>query len=386
MPLLENSLNPRLNYYPATLTKGKEWYISFYAFNSATNKLKRKRIKTNRISSKTERLKYARNLIKELNEKLSNGWSPFIEEKASRSFIPIKEAIKIYENHTFKNLEKSSIRCYKSFLKPLIKWIDKNNSKMYCYSFDSYVSSKFLLYLKNSKELKPRTFNNYLEFYKKLFKWLAEYEYITVNPFSKFRKEKVNKKSKNRVAFTRTELAKLFSFLEQSNIRYCIICQLIYYCLLRPDDIVKLKRNQIDVKNHVIYINEDETKNDKNSTRVIPYHLDKYLNFLELEKVKSNEFIFSENRTFKAGTKQLDTRELARYWNNHVRKNMGYDLTKKLYSLKDTGITNMLSDGISPAFVQFQADHSSLEITNKYIHNNIPEGFEQLRNKMKSIF
>ena len=33
------------------------------------------------------------------------------------------------------------------------------------------------------------------------------------------------------------------------------------------------------------------------------------------------------------------------------------------YSLKDTGITNMIASGVPVSFVQQQADHSSLEMT-----------------------
>jgi hypothetical protein len=38
-----------LDYIPAKITEGKEWYVSFYAFNPVKGRLERKKIKLNRI-------------------------------------------------------------------------------------------------------------------------------------------------------------------------------------------------------------------------------------------------------------------------------------------------------------------------------------------------
>lgn len=49
-------------YRPAVLHTGKEWYISFYAFDPASEKLKRKRIKINYIEKVAERRRYANDM------------------------------------------------------------------------------------------------------------------------------------------------------------------------------------------------------------------------------------------------------------------------------------------------------------------------------------
>jgi integrase len=53
----------------------------------------------------------------------------------------------------------------------------------------------------------------------------------------------------------------------------------------------------------------------------------------------------------------------------------------KLYSLRDSGIIQMLQDGISPEEVMKQADHSSLEITTIYVKHANPSGSEQIKKK-----
>ena len=53
---------------------------------------------------------------------------------------------------------------------------------------------------------------------------------------------------------------------------------------------------------------------------------------------------------------------------------------RDVYSLKDLGITDMLAAGVSPAFVQGQADHSDLSITAVYAHTRTKAAYNELRN------
>jgi hypothetical protein len=55
--------------YP-DLHTGKEWCISFYAFNPARNEMRRKRIKLNHIKKIGDRRKYVNRLLKRLVTKL----------------------------------------------------------------------------------------------------------------------------------------------------------------------------------------------------------------------------------------------------------------------------------------------------------------------------
>lgn len=57
----------------------------------------------------------------------------------------------------------------------------------------------------------------------------------------------------------------------------------------------------------------------------------------------------------------------------------------KLYSLRDSGIVQLLQDGVSPEEVMKQAGHSSLEITTVYVKYANPGASEQIKNKA-SVF
>lgn len=76
-------------YRPAALHTGKEWFISFYAYDPASEKLKRKRIKINYIKSITERRRYAYGLIRRININLEQGWNPFMEDRGTKAYRKI---------------------------------------------------------------------------------------------------------------------------------------------------------------------------------------------------------------------------------------------------------------------------------------------------------
>lgn len=51
----------------------------------------------------------------------------------------------------------------------------------------------------------------------------------------------------------------------------------------------------------------------------------------------------------------------------------------QFYSLKDTGITNMIDSGVPVSFVKQQADHSDLSMTGTYLGKNLKRANEKLR-------
>lgn len=380
MSVNSTSPKPHIPYYPAYLSEGKIWYITFYVTNPYTDLLQMKRIKVNRIKSIPERRKFARNLVKEINRKLESGWNPFIEEAKAKHFHTLLSAIETYKKTKYKELEGNSIRSYDSFLKKLSEYVEKRDKQMYCISFDRNRASDFILQIKEDPKVGNRTFNNYLNFYQTFFEWMKGVNYISLNPFIGIPKVSRRKIKKTRTILTRQELHRLVEWLTVDHPRFLAASMLMYYCFLRNDDICHLKPSSFDLKNNLIFIHADETKNDNESYRVIPKALEKYLLPLDIENTPKDWYIFSQkNYAFTAGPTQLNSRYFSKYWSDKLRPALKFPMNLQFYSLKDTGITNLMADGISPAYIQGQADHSSLEITNKYIHSRTPEGFLQIR-------
>lgn len=385
MSILQNFTNSSYKFYPAYLSIGKEWVIVYYVFNPYTNEMQRFRMRINRIKSITERRKVARTIITEINQKLYNGWNPCIKEENKVMFTSMLELIELYKKSKFSELEPNSKRSYESFLQKLKVYIEFVNTNMYAHDFTPVHASAFMLNIK--KRVGHRTYNNYLQFCKILFNWFVEHDYMQVNPFAKLQPVRKKLCKKKRISFTREEIHHLIDFLDKKHPRFSVVCQLIYYCLLRPDDIVELKKSSFDLDRNLIYIRAEETKNQHDSYRVIPSVMDEIIRNLNIEKLTESDYLFSDTKNYglMPGKVKLCPRKFSRMWSSIVRPVMKWGLEYQLYGLKDTGITNMLADGISPAFVQGQADHSSLEVTNKYVHTRTPEGYEEIRNLMKKI-
>jgi integrase/recombinase XerD len=371
------------NYYPAKLTKGKIWYISYYIRNPYTEELERIRIKVNRIKNLQERARYCRKVLIELNNKLYNGWNPYLDDNSTRMFVKLTDAINTYKESKYRDIEKNSKRSYDSFLNRFLDWLEKYHPDISCSHFCKRHASDFMIFIRDKKNISGSTYNNYLTYFRSVFAWLEKMDYVPENYFKSIDKAKKLTK-KVRRTFTNDELKTLIEFLKSENERYLAICMLCYYSLLRPDDIIKLRASDFDLKNSVIKIDASRTKNDHDSLRVIPEALEPFLKCLDLENRPSNEFLFTLEK-FTAGTKNLDARKVAKYWANKVRKGCGFGMDLQFYSLKDTGITNMMADGISPLYVQGQTDHHSIEVTEKYTHKKTPEGFEQIRKLSRKI-
>lgn len=386
MSELQKFTDRTIKYRPAQLRTGKLWYVEFYVYNPFTDSMVRKRVKINRVKRAQDRRRYAEQLICEINKKLFSGWNPYTEHDRTRQFMKLSDAIDTYRNSKYKELSENSRRSYNSFFGHLAQFIEMNGyDDIFVGQFSPVVASELMLFVKQNPNVSNRTYNNALAFYRTLFNWFIEFNYIKENPFSAMKKIAKRFTQKKRTYLTREELHMLRTAMEKENPRYLAACMLCYYCFLRDADIVSLRLANFDLLRKVIYIRACDTKNDKDSTRVIPVALERYLSAIPWERISDDDYIFSDAHTFMPGKKKMCPREIGRYWAKKVRPLTGFGMDKQFYSLKDSGISNLMADGVSASFVQRQADHSSLEVTQKYLHNTMPEGYEQLRNVAKDI-
>jgi len=381
--------NPSLlNFIPPRLTKGKEWYISFYSTYPATGKLRRVRIKLNRIKSISQRNAVAKRLISELSVKLLSGWNYFIEAEAPKSYHFLFSVLDTFINVHAKELEEHSMRSYRSYVKILKAFLLRKgySDKMYVINFDRRLASDLMIEIKEG-DYSLRTYNNYLQFYTSLFNWLLEFNYIATNPFSHIKKIPKKRLIKIRQPLSEDHRAELKRFLLEieGNNNYYVMCLLCYYCFLRPNEISLLRVKDIDQNRQLVSVSETIAKNDNVSYRTIPDVMMPYIKKLKLNN-PPDYYLFSMDVTgeFIPGKKRAEGRETARYW-SYIRQSLNWPMWLQFYSLKDTGITNMLSDGVATNFVQGQADHSSLSMTSIYAVKKSSAAEEQIRKKSKAF-
>ncbi len=378
---------PLVRFYPAEICENKDWYVKFYVWNPFRGCMALRRVKVNRVKNIRERRMFARNLAREINAKLEAGWNPFVEQETRKGFHKFLDALDTYMSVQEKEREANSLRCYKSFVKKLTTWLCEvyRRPDLYAYEFDKPLATAFMLWVKQQPKVSHRSYNNHLTFYRALFNWLVQFDYTKVNPFAAIKKNPKNLTKKNRKSFTNEQLRALVDFLKKENPRYLAACMLTYYCFLRPDDLTYLRAASIDLKNSVIKVNAEDTKNDNTSYKTIPLALEPYLECLQLDRCDKNHYVFGHHKKFTPSAKRIDSREVARYWSTVVRKKLSWGMELQFYSLKDTGISNLLADGVGANYVQGQADHSSLEVTNEYVVSRTPEGHEMIRQRARVI-
>ena len=371
-----------LEYIPAKLSQGTEWYIYFYVTDPATNRLHRVRKKINRIKNRRERLKIARQMILAINERLALGWNPLIEKHAPKSGSDIYKAFDAFLTAKSKTAESNSLRCYKSFIDAMKRWLKSRSSckgHLSAMAFTPQVAEEFMRDIDENDGISAQTYNNYLRFFIILFNWMKGKGYVQQNPFDGIKRKSKRLIKKKRRMMTDEELSTLTEFLRKHNPNYLALCLCCYCCFMRPKEIALLRCGDIDLKKQTIHIRSEIAKNDNDSYRTIPDDMLPYLKALDLSDPNSYVFSDSPDFTFRSGRKRVLTQYIARYWSDVIRPACGFPMELQFYSLKDTGITNMLGSGVPVSFVKQQADHHSLAMTSIYL-GQIREANTALKN------
>lgn len=368
-----------LEYIPASLHENKEWTIVFYAKDPQTGKLRRKRIKVNKIKRIRDRRIVAKKMIMNINRKLEEGWNPFIEAETARNYEPLELVLKAFERDK-RDLRPDSKRTYESELKFLRNYLqEKGTLDKYAIAFDKYDAIDYMEQCWDKRDIGPRRFNNILTFNRGLFNWMVDKGYIKENPFKaiKFKKEQ----SKTRVMDIEPEdRKKIREYLRQRNRPFFGIMMFAFHSLLRPKEITYIKVGDIDLKRQVVTVKGSIAKNHQTRYATIPDVMVPLIKELieGLDASKKNWYLFSMD--FMPGTVRRDPREIARYWSD-LRKTLKLKKEIQFYSLRDSGIIQMLRDGRSPKEVMEAADHSSIEVTNKYVKEARKEASEAIKKK-----
>ena len=178
---------PFIDFRPAQVMGDKEVYVCYYVLDPTSDKLKRMRIRCNRIKSPRERAKYATLLCAEINRKLYNGWNPLIgEDSTSTKRVSIVEAATNFVRQKERDLRKDTVRSYRSKLSFFTKWCEKAGiSDWLCGRFTSDHAANILDEYGSSGR-SAYAYNSMLQFLKSLFKSLVSKGLAAHNPFAAF--------------------------------------------------------------------------------------------------------------------------------------------------------------------------------------------------------
>ncbi len=342
---------------------GSRMYVYFYAKNPETAKLQRKRIYLNHIKSKANRQRMAKKLCQTINAKLDQGWNPFIDNSNNnKKYTLITEALNFAFEYKKKYIRKRSIPNYRQRIEVLKEYLKANNMhNNYIFNFTSDMAVNFMNSLIMTRDITPRTYNNYLIDYRSFFNLLVKNNYLVKNPFHNV--SKLPETEAQKQPFTEEALTKYVNYVKQHDYDFYIISCYTYYCALRPQEICRLHVENINLEKGFIHITPNVSKNKKSA--VIPIakcflqELKKYLNNIPRSYYICGQGLKpSEHYTF-------PTRIAERF--RPYADNLGIPKKVRFYSLKDKAAERLLHNNFDVKIIRDLFRHHNISVTNNYL-------------------
>ncbi len=159
-----------IDYVPAQVCVGKITRIVYYAKNPLTERLGRVVVKCNRVRHKAERMRYARSIADNINEKLRRGWNPFVDRMSTEGYTLLVDAVEQFVHEKERELRKDSIRSYRSLAKAFVDWLEQQGyGQSYDCMFNEVFARKYMKSLAADDSIGARTYKSYLRFQRTLF-------------------------------------------------------------------------------------------------------------------------------------------------------------------------------------------------------------------------
>ena len=371
-----------------TLTQGKTWSISFYAFDPAAGALRRKRIRVSpKFSSRSARIRYARDLMERLSIELQQGWNPWIEADAgAAAFTTWEDVCDLYRSSLSRMkaegvLRQKTLSDYLSRLATLYDWnAGQPRPIFYAYQFDRKLLNRFVDWLWLDHGLSVRTRDNYVTWLRVFGGWMLSKEILQENPAEHVPMLGSRIKSqKNRTIIPPDAMARLRDWCRAHNPHFLLASYVLYYCLIRPNEMSFIQLKHISVSRGTVFIPADSSKNRKDGTVTLPDRVLRLMVDLDIFSATDEDYLFSDG--FRPGAKHRTPKQFTDYWNHYVRKALHFPPEWKFYSLKDTGITDLIRCNTDLLSVRNQARHHSLLMTDIYTPHDIEQANDVIRHR-----
>lgn len=358
------------------LVLGKRNYVFFYAFDPVSGLRKRKKYFLGRCKTRKDVLRTSKVMISNITRKLEAGWNPWVESSDALTYTLFSTVADLYHDYLYKRLNDHSLRedsvvSYISYLKIFREWIKDKGEVVYMFQLDHLVISQFLDYVYIERNNSFITRNNYLAWLRSFSTYLLERGYIHVDPCARFSNIKIKGYAKERTVIPDGVMIQIREYLQKHNRHYLLACYLTHYMCIRPKELSRMRVGDINIGKCTITLMGDQTKNHDSVTITMPQKVARLMIDLDIFSAHGGCYLFSDG--FRPGEKAHSEKHFRDYWTKHLKKDLDFSGRYKYYSLKDTGITNMLRNGVDPISVRDQARHSSLVITNTYTPLDIKE-------------
>jgi site-specific recombinase XerD len=372
---------PLISYLPASLKyTAHGWTIEYRVFNPAFNAMERRVIKMNRIRKKYSRVSdfkaYCADVITRLNTQLATGWNPF-EGCAgnSRELTPINAVLDKYLVDKAGDVRPDTLINYRSFVKVFKEWVENNYGKISISGFNRVMATNFMDFIVQEKGLHGRSYNNRLKQARAFFTYAIEKFYCKENPFSTIKTKR--EEGKKRIMVPHEVRKEIYKYWSERNENYIVLCELVFSALIRPKECWRLHVSDLMLADRYIEVSEDDSKTHYRRSPSLTPELVTRLEKMTRHANKS-DYLFSDG--YMPGKKQIAYSRFRKDWQD-MREALGLPDEMQLYSLRDTGINEMLKGGIDALSVMQHADHHDLSITTRYANHADPRLVDTISTK-----
>ena len=372
--------NLSLQYIPAILKHQAShgWVIEYYA-RDCSGSMRRMVIRMNnlrkRFAKTADFREHCGGVVAGINAQLAGGWTPFNGQYGgynTKSYTQLTSVLDEYLNDKALDVRPDTLVNYRSFCKVFRAFIDKNCHGIRCDSFNKVLAVSFMDYIRDDKGLSGRAYNNRLKQGRALFSWMIDRCYTTENPFATIKRKRET--PKKRVLIPPECRARITEYFKDTIPNYVTLCQLVYSALLRPKEAWRLKIADLHLADGYIWVSEDEAKTHYSRMAALTPRLRDDL-IAMTAKAAATDYLFGTD--YRPGKTQIVYSRFRKEWDT-MRRALKLPQEMQLYSLRDTGINEMLKSGIDPLTVMQHADHHDLSMTTRYANHADPRLVETI--------
>lgn len=337
----------------------QQWFVFYYYLHPETRKWVRFRIFiSKKLKTKSERYDRANEIKNEIKKKLLSGHDPFANSQSKSS---LKAALNLAVALKLKTTAIRTAFTYRSVVNLFLSWAEKNNlSGQPVDCVTKKVIQRYLDHSISVEKISNRTYNNRIRSLKTIFNELLFRDYIVINPVIGIKQLKTCEPAIT--AYNDDELQRISEILPTYNYQLYVISQLIFYCFLRPAEIVRLQFRDVNWDQQMINIPGKKSKNGETETVVVPDKLRENLKDWILD-YPGEWYLFG--RMLNPGPFKISPNRIGDWWRTFKKK---YNLTKNIYDMKHTGNGMAFDLDINPRDIQLQNRHYSLDQTQQYLN------------------
>ena len=379
-PLVINKKMPKVHdFKKARLVQSnhkKGWYIQFYVWDVQKNKLvRKKKFIPEHLKNKEAREVYAKKQIKDINTLLANGFH--IDRRITPEKLQQKE--EEHQEYTFEETQLRYINyCEKVArnmpqevsskfyaLRRFKKWCKKKGYRIDM--LEDITERMAIQYFDDRIELdgvSAKTYNNDLGRMRNFYNVSIKRKWFEgKNPFRAVDKQSCGYGEKN-IAFTDAQLAEIIPYLKENDTYLYYFIGFIYYALMRPSEIKRLKVRNIDMQKKQIRIEASQSKVRKLDILPIADGLYSILKEMGVEQANPDHYLFSMD-------KKPSAESMSRSWTTErfkiVKKQFGLNKNYSIYGFKHTAVCKWYERTKDIVRVQRMCRHTSIDMTARYL-------------------